>query len=145
VRKPISTATHGVLDFLTAGTFMYLPSILGFSKPLTRAMRVLGVTKMTYALLTRHELGIVKAIPMKAHLALDCVGGATLCALPFVLGEDDETAVATCVALGAFDIIAAPLTETHPRPDSVLPDVGQKVRLAAKQATAAVGQGAGST
>ena len=112
MRKPISTQTHGVLDYLTVATFATLPKLLGFSPTLTRAMQTLAVGKLCYALMTDHELGVVRKIPMKAHLALDAMGGATLAALPFVLDEDDEVAIAACVGLGLFDIVAAPMTQT---------------------------------
>ena len=113
--QPISTKTHGVLDYLTAGTFFALPRLLGWSRSLTNAMTAIAATKLGYALLTRHELGAVKLIPMKAHLALDGAVGASLCALPFVLDEDDVDAgaPAALVSLGLFDIAAAPLTQTR--------------------------------
>jgi hypothetical protein len=114
MRKPISSLTHGVLDYLTVATFATLPKVLGFSPRLTTAMQTLALGKLCYVLMTDHELGVVRKIPMKAHLAMDAAGGAALAALPFVLDEDDETAIATCVALGLFDIAAAPMTQTTP-------------------------------
>jgi hypothetical protein len=129
MRKPISTGAHAVLDYLTAGTFLALPSVLGFSKPLANAVRMVGAGKLVYAMATKHEGGIVKKIPMKTHLALDAIGGATLCALPFLLGEDEsEETIATLCALGLFDIVAAPLTQTQMSEDSMIPDVGRQVR-----------------
>ena len=132
MRKPISTAAHGVIDYVTAGTLLTLPGILGLSPRLTRAMQLLGLKKLLYSMLTQHELGIVKLIPMKAHLTLDALSGATLAALPFILDERDETAMATCVSLGLMDMSASVMTETQPREDSMIPDVGQKVRRAMK-------------
>src|SRR5688500_16526603 len=92
MRKPISTQTHGVLDFLTATALATLPGMLGFSERTTRAMQMMAVGKLCYSMLTDNELGIVRAIPMKAHLALDAVNGVALAALPFMLDEDDDTA-----------------------------------------------------
>jgi hypothetical protein len=125
MRKPISTKTHACLDYLTIGSFVLLPRLLGFSKALTRGMDAVAITKLAYTLLTRHELGAYKVLPMKAHLAMDVAGGAMLAALPFAVGEDDPVATGTCLAMGVFDIAAAPLTETEPRPDSQWP--GQQV------------------
>ena len=114
--KPISTKFHGVLDYLTIGTFLALPRVMGWSKPLTDGMTVLALGKLGYTLMTRHELGLVKKLPMQAHLALDAAGGAALCAMPKLLGdEDDVGACAACCALGLFDIVAAPMTETTMR------------------------------
>ena len=55
--KPISTKTHGVLDYVTAATFIALPRLMGWSTGLTQGMTLLGVGKLGYALFTRHELG----------------------------------------------------------------------------------------
>ena len=133
--KPISTGMHGVIDYVTAATLLTLPGILGLSPRVSRAMKVIGLKKLIVSMLTKHELGIVKLIPMKTHLALDAVSGATLAALPLMLDERDEQAMAACVTLGLMDMGAAALTETQPREDSAIPDVGQKVRRAVKGAT----------
>ena len=114
--KPISTKAHGVLDYLTIATFFTLPRVMGWSKPLTDGMTALALGKLGYTLMTRHELGLVKKLPMQAHLALDAAGGAALCAMPMLLGdEDDVGAAGACCALGVFDIVAAPMTETTMR------------------------------
>ena len=109
----ISTRTHGLIDYLTIWTFLTLPRLLGWNKELTNAMTMVALGKLGYTLFTRHELGAVKAIPMKAHLALDAMGGAAVCALPFLTDEDDMTATVVCASLGLFDIGAATTTETE--------------------------------
>jgi hypothetical protein len=40
-----------------------------------------------YSTLTDYPLGIVKAIPFKAHLALDALGALPLAATPFVTAQ----------------------------------------------------------
>ena len=111
--KPISTRTHAVLDLVTAGSMLAIPRVLGCSRRFTNAVTCLAVGKLAYALMTRHELGVVKAVPMKAHLMLDAIGGATLCALPFLMDEDDPATVALCAGQGVMDIAVAPLTQTR--------------------------------
>ena len=154
MRKPISTRTHAVLDYLTISSFLFLPRLLNFSKPVTTGMTAVGLTKLAYTLLTRHEGGACKVLPVKAHLAMDAVGGAMLCALPFMAGhEADDLETAVCAGMGAFDIAAAPLTETEMRPGSTISQtplpgtgttVGQAMSTAADWAGRAVGAGAGS-
>src|SRR3954470_11757102 len=68
--KPISTKMHGVLDYLTVATFLTLPRAMGWNKSLTNAMTTLALGKLGYTLMTRHELGLVKLIPMQAHLVM---------------------------------------------------------------------------
>ena len=140
MRKPISTATHGVLDYLTAGALFALPGLLGFSKPLSQAVRMIALKKLAVAAATQHEMGIVKLIPMKTHLVMDVMTGAALCALPFMLEDEDdpEMACAALVTMGLMEIAYAPLTETEPREDAMIPDVGQKVRRSIKRSTRAV-------
>ena len=120
MRKPISTKTHAMLDYLTIGKFLILPRVLGFSETVTNGMTAVGLVKLAYTLMTRHEGGVVKVLPMQAHLAMDVVGGATLCALPFLDDDSDVTEQAVCCALGAMDIAVAPMTETEPAPTSRL-------------------------
>ena len=76
-------------------------------------MTCMALTKLAYSLMTRHELGVVKKIPMKTHLVLDTIGGATMAALPFMVDEEDPQAITCCVALGMLDVAAAPLTQTQ--------------------------------
>ena len=109
----MSTRTHGIIDYLTIGAFLTLPRVLGWNKELTNAMTMVALGKLGYTLFTRHELSAVKAIPMKAHLVLDAMGGAAVCALPFLTDEDDMTATVVCASLGLFDIGAATATETE--------------------------------
>jgi hypothetical protein len=118
MRRPISTKTHAFLDYLTITNFLLLPRVMGFSRTVTNGMTAVALVKLAYTLLTRHEGGAYKVLPMKAHLAMDVAGGAMLCALPFASDDADETEIGVCCALGAFDIVAAPLTETEMRPTS---------------------------
>lgn len=111
--KPISTRTHAMLDLLSVGTMLAIPRILHSRRPFTNVVTALAAGKLACALMTRHELGIVKALPMKAHLTLNAVGGAALCALPFLMDEDDPTTVALCAGQGMLDITLVPLTRTR--------------------------------
>ena len=118
MRKPISTKTHAFLDYLTITKFLLLPRVMGFSKTVTNGMTAVALVKLGYTLLTRHEGGLAKVLPMKAHLAMDVAGGAMMCALPFADEDADDTEIGVCCALGAFDILAAPLTESEMSPTS---------------------------
>lgn len=139
--KPISTKTHGVLDYLTIATFIALPRVMGWSRDLTQGMTMLGLGKLAYTLCTRHELGLVKKLPMQAHLALDAAGGAALCAMPALLGDEDDCgAQAACCALGMFDIAAAPLTQTTMRRPELTVEHREQTATAREHLTATGGQ-----
>lgn len=139
--KPISTRTHGVLDYLTVATFITLPRVMGWSRGLTQGMTMLGLGKLAYTVMTRHELGLAQKLPMHAHLALDAASGAALCAMPMLLGdEDDYGAQAACCTLGLFDIAAAPLTQTTMRRDRRTIEYREQTATAREHLTAAGGQ-----
>ena len=136
MRKPISTLFHGVLDYVTATSYIVLPSVLGFNEPLRKAVQMVGVSKLAVAMCTDHELGIIRKIPMPTHLALDCVVGATLVALPFVTGEEDDVvATSFLVGSGLFDIAAAPMTQTTSTTRSLPRQAARETTRYAKRAT----------
>jgi hypothetical protein len=145
MRKPISTQTHGVLDYLTAATLATLPSMLGFSERTTRAIQMMAIGKLCYSLLTDNELGVVRAIPMKAHLAMDAVSGVALAALPFMLDEDDDTATAVCIGAGLMELSNAAMTQTEPSdrnyPRQAARSTARMARSAARRTREMVGAG----
>jgi len=112
--KPISTRTHGILDYLTVGAMLAFPRLFNCSEPFSTCLTSTALTKLGWVIFTRHELGLVKVLPMKVHLALDCIGGAGVAALPFAVDEEDPAAIAFCVGMGLTDLVVAGLTETTP-------------------------------
>ena len=113
MRKPISTKAHGFLDYMTAGLLCTLPRALGWSRQVTYLLDAAACTTVAYSLLTRYELGVIKALPMKAHLAIDAVqGGALIGAAAFLEDEDPEVR-GTLAALGTFELGVTLLTRTE--------------------------------
>jgi short-subunit dehydrogenase len=88
MKRPISTRLHGALDYLTGGLLAAAPSVLGLERdaPAARSMRAAAAGHAGYSLVTDYELGAVKALPMRAHLALDAAGAVALAASPWLLG-----------------------------------------------------------
>ena len=115
MRKPISTRVHGVLDFMTAGFLFALPRVMGWDKKVTRLLDVSAASALTYSLMTRYELGLIKVLPMKAHLTLDAISGAGLIGAAAMMDDEDAEVRATLAGLGAYEIGAALMTETTPR------------------------------
>ncbi len=112
MNKPISTHMHGYIDYAYAGALLALPFALGWRNRAKNLAITNGLATLGVSLLTNYECGALRVLPMKAHLAMDAVGGATLAALPFIMDEDNPAAVACAVGMGLFDIAAAPLTDT---------------------------------
>lgn len=148
MNKPISTRTHALLDYLTVGTYLALPHALGWSRGLTNAVTAAAIGKLAYALCTRHEGGVIKAVPMKTHLVLDALAGASMAALPFTVDADDEcneSARFILPAMGTFDIAAAPMTETTstvedaPVTPAVIRRTGERMQQAVQTARETAG------
>ena len=113
--KLFSTRTHGVLDYASVVLLLALPRAAGWSRPVTTLLTASALATLAYSLVTRYELGLVKVLPMPAHLALDGASGAALC-LAAALRKDEPSAVrASLLGLGLFEITASLTTETQPR------------------------------
>ena len=112
MQKPISPRVHGMLDYMTAGFMFALPRALGWSKTSTRLMDACAGAATVYSLMTRYELGLVKVLPMKAHLAMDAVSGAGLLGAAAVMEDEDPEVRCTIAGIGAWEIAASLMTRT---------------------------------
>ena len=110
--KLFSTKTHGVLDYLSVGLLIALPRVLKWDQKATNLLTGAAVGTLAYSLFTNYELGAVKTLPMKTHLALDGASGVLLAAAPFLFLDEDKATTATLVGLGLFEITASLTTQT---------------------------------
>ena len=108
--KPISRKQHAFVDFASAAVELALPRVLDAGPAARRLLTFSGTNAALLGLLTRHELGLIKLVPMRAHLALDGVFAATFLAAPLLLDEDDATTRVAVAALGASGAVVAALT-----------------------------------
>jgi hypothetical protein len=90
--RPIDSTLHGATDYTVGATLMtVLPRWTGVEGTRSaRQIRVAGAFHAGYSLFTDYPLGAVKAIPFKAHLALDAAGALALAATPFLTGQYKE-------------------------------------------------------
>lgn len=109
--KPISTNFHGVLDYLSAGVLYALPRLLGWNQRTTRMMSAAATGTVLYSLVTRYELGVIKLLPMNAHLALDATSGALFCAAPFAFLDTEAEVRAALIGIGLFEMAVPLLTD----------------------------------
>ncbi len=112
MRKPIGTRLHGALDYLSVGTLLVLPRALGWDKGTTRLLTGSALATLVYSVLTDYELGVVRVLPMKAHLALDGLSAATLLAAPLLLGDGRGEKLGL-LGLGLFETSATLLSQTE--------------------------------
>ena len=113
----IPTSVHGVVDHVVGPTLVLAPTLLrlGRTSPEGLTARAVGGVEALYSNLTDYEMSVKNVIPMKAHLALDAVGGATLALVPQLTGarKRGKAHWLPHLAIGVFEIGMAAMTKTE--------------------------------
>jgi hypothetical protein len=119
----IPTRVHGMLDYAMGTLLIVAPWLLGFPAwgAQTWVPNILGVGAIGYSLFTAYELGLVRTIPMRTHLALDAGSGVFLAASPWLFGFASLVYLPHLI-LGLVEIGAALTTQTTA-------DVGRAVEV----------------
>jgi hypothetical protein len=70
---------------------------------------------VAYSLLTDYEFGVVRVIPMPAHLAIDATSGALVAASPWLFGfaERGPRYRLSHVLIGLSEVLAALTSKTR--------------------------------
>jgi hypothetical protein len=113
-RRPISSRLHGVLDYTTGAALVAAPAVLGLRGTAAgRILRAAGVSHAGYAALTRSELGVVRVVPYRAHLAIDAAAAVGLAASPWVFGtaRSGRAHWLPHVVLGVYELTAVALSD----------------------------------
>jgi hypothetical protein len=77
----ISTRVHGAGDYATGAGLLAAPNVLGVDDAAAAAvLRGTGAAILGLSAVTDYELGIVRRLPMPAHLLIDAATGAALAA-----------------------------------------------------------------
>jgi hypothetical protein len=115
----IPTRVHGLLDYLVAVLLILSPTLFDFrlGGPAQWLPIGLGIAVIFYSLITDYELGAVRVLPFRTHLALDSISGVILALSPWVLGFADAV-WAPHLLLGLLEIVAVMASQT-PAPTSV--------------------------
>lgn len=85
----ITTKIHGIIDYIVGIALILAPYIFQFSTVGGAAVAVptiLGIALILYSVFTEYELGIIRLIPMKVHLAFDFIAAAFLALSPWLFG-----------------------------------------------------------
>jgi hypothetical protein len=113
IMRFIDTKTHGFMDYLVGIFLIASPWIfkLDPGAPEGIIFIILGAMAIVYSLITKYELGIIKILPMKAHLALDVLSGIVLAASPWLFDFADRVYLPHLI-LGLIEIGAGLMTRT---------------------------------
>ncbi len=110
----ISTRVHGMLDYPVSLVLIFSPWIFGLpAGPASQVPFWIGIGGLLSSLMTQYELGLVKVIPMSAHLALDVITGIILAISPWAFGFATAVYLPHLI-LGLVEIGAGLMTETTP-------------------------------
>lgn len=112
MNRPISTKTHGMIDYTWASTAAAMPKMMTSAPAASRLIQNAGLVAGANTMLTNYEAGLLKLMPMKAHLAFDAlIGGALLLAPLFVPASERRYALIP-MAFGVASLLSALMTET---------------------------------
>jgi hypothetical protein len=111
--KPISTRTHGIIDYAYGGALIVLPFLMRWDRPATRLSLGAGLATLGVSLVTNYECGLVRLLPMRAHLAMDAAETSMLMGAPRVLGSVDNGAGWVLATLGALGAAIGAMTQTQ--------------------------------
>jgi hypothetical protein len=89
-----------------------LPRLMGWSDLVTMLLTAMTIGTLVYSLLTHYELGAYQVLPMEWHLGLDFASGAFLIAMGLILGHEAASVRAILAAFGAFEVVAAMLSDS---------------------------------
>jgi hypothetical protein len=109
--KLISSKTHGVIVYVAAPVLLALPRLLKFPRRITMMLTGVALFHALYSMLTNYELGVVKVLPYKRHLALDTALATTTIASPAMFAEAKPRVAPMLVAGGVLEalVVAASL------------------------------------
>jgi hypothetical protein len=115
----IPTKVHGVLDYLSGALLIASPWLFDFADHDTARWVAIavGIAVLGLSIFTDYELGLVKQIPMSAHLTMDMLAGALLAASPWLFGFSDRVYLPHLI-LGLMEIGAGLLTQRTPSYES---------------------------
>jgi hypothetical protein len=113
----LPTRIHGFVDYLWGILLVPMPHLAGFAdnEAATWVAWIFGAAAILYSLATDYELGLVRLIPMRAHLGLDGLAGAILAASPWLFGFADRVRWPH-LAFGLFSVAASLITRTRAEP-----------------------------
>ena len=111
--KPISTRTHGIIDCAYARALIALPFLMRWDGRAARLSLGAGLTTLGVSMMTNYEFGLVRLLPMRAHLAMDAAETSMLMGAPRALGSVGNGAGRALAVLGTPGAAIGAMTETQ--------------------------------
>jgi hypothetical protein len=104
---PIPAFVHGLLEYCAGALLIAAPFLFTFDSDTATAVAIIaGVAVLIIAASTAMSTGLIKSIPVPAHVILDYALAILLIASPFLFGfDDDGTATAFFIVLGVVHLL----------------------------------------
>lgn len=104
---PVPAFVHGVLEYVAGALLIAAPFLFAFDSDTATGVSIgAGVVVLVVAACTAMTTGLIKSIPVQAHVILDYIVALALIASPFLFGFDDEgTATAFFIVLGVVHLL----------------------------------------
>src|ERR671921_811759 len=88
---PIPAFVHGVLEYIAGIFLVAAPFLLGYDADAAIAASIVaGVIVLIIAASTAMSTGLIRSIPVQAHVVLDYLLAIVLIAAPFLFGFTDD-------------------------------------------------------
>lgn len=108
--RPITPTAHGIIDYVFALTSLVLPRSLRWSRRSAILLGTAAVVTIASSAVTDYRPGIVRLLPLQAHLRLDGVIGVGLLAAQSQLTEEETATRVAIASLALAGLLVALLT-----------------------------------
>jgi hypothetical protein len=104
---PVPAFVHGLLEYAAGALLIAAPFLFSFDDGTATAVSIAaGVLVLVIAASSALTTGLIKSIPVHAHVILDYVLAIVLIASPFLFGfTDDSSATAFFIILGVIHLL----------------------------------------
>jgi hypothetical protein len=104
---PIPAFVHGLIEYAAGVLLIAAPFLFSFDDGSATAVSIIaGVVVLVITASTAMSTGLIKSIPVQAHVMMDYVLAAALIASPFLFGfSGDGTATAFFIILGVVHLL----------------------------------------
>jgi hypothetical protein len=104
---PIPAFVHGLIEYAFGVLLVAAPFLFSFDSDNATAVAIVaGVLVLIIGASSALSTGLIKSIPVQAHVMLDYILAALLIASPFIFGfTDDGTATAFFIVLGIVHLL----------------------------------------
>ena len=105
-KGPIPVFVHGLVEYAAAVLLIVAPFLFDFEDDTATGISVAaGIVVLVVTASTAMPTGLVKSIPVQAHVILDYLLALFLIASPFVFGLEDDSATALFLVLGILHLL----------------------------------------